>query len=90
MNDYRCVCIEGYIGINCEINRNDCAAVTCLNGATCAVNLQSLPTMIYLVFQLTFPFYILSLSTHSPPGSFEWLQLFVSNRLLRAPLRDEH
>ncbi|KAJ8020449.1 Protein eyes shut-like [Holothuria leucospilota] len=30
-----CVCQEGFSGINCEINMNECASEPCLNGALC-------------------------------------------------------
>ncbi|OAD59832.1 Protein eyes shut, partial [Eufriesea mexicana] len=32
---YSCYCIDGYTGINCEINWNDCWSNPCLNGGTC-------------------------------------------------------
>ncbi|XP_050588144.1 protein eyes shut [Bombus affinis] len=33
---YSCYCIDGYTGINCEINWNDCWSNPCLNGGTCS------------------------------------------------------
>ena len=44
MDDYRCMCVEGFIGTDCETNRDECATAPCLNGATCAVSSK---TMIY-------------------------------------------
>lgn len=32
---YTCQCIDGYEGINCEINTDDCADAPCQNDATC-------------------------------------------------------
>ncbi|XP_011493822.1 PREDICTED: protein eyes shut [Ceratosolen solmsi marchali] len=34
-SSYRCYCIDGYTGINCETNWNDCWSNPCLNGGTC-------------------------------------------------------
>ena len=38
VNAYRCVCVEGYIGTDCETNRDDCVPMPCQNGATCTVS----------------------------------------------------
>lgn len=38
MNGYRCMCVTGYVGSNCETNRDECATTPCLNGATCTVS----------------------------------------------------
>ena len=37
VNGYRCVCVEGYVGTDCETDRDDCLLSPCLNGATCMV-----------------------------------------------------
>lgn len=34
-HDYKCVCIDGITGPNCETNLNDCVNNTCQNGGTC-------------------------------------------------------
>ncbi|XP_014295739.1 protein eyes shut [Microplitis demolitor] len=34
-NSYSCYCIDGYTGINCEINWDDCWSNPCYNGGTC-------------------------------------------------------
>lgn len=38
---YRCLCVTGYTGPNCEVNINDCASSPCLNHATCVDALNS-------------------------------------------------
>ena len=32
MNDFRCLCIEGWEGKNCETDRNECAGNPCARG----------------------------------------------------------
>ena len=32
---YLCVCVNGWTGVNCEINIDDCAERLCFNGGTC-------------------------------------------------------
>ncbi|XP_043476910.1 protein eyes shut isoform X2 [Leptopilina heterotoma] len=34
-SSYSCYCIDGYTGLNCEINFDDCWSNPCENGATC-------------------------------------------------------
>ncbi|XP_047361092.1 protein eyes shut-like isoform X7 [Vespa velutina] len=34
-SSYSCYCIDGYTGINCEINWDDCWSNPCLNGGVC-------------------------------------------------------
>lgn len=32
---FSCLCPTGFVGQRCEVNKNDCAAQSCLNGGTC-------------------------------------------------------
>ncbi|XP_073249635.1 uncharacterized protein [Porites lutea] len=34
-NGYKCICVEGFTGKNCETNINECESNPCLNNATC-------------------------------------------------------
>ncbi|CAH3188757.1 unnamed protein product, partial [Porites lobata] len=34
-NGYKCTCVKGFTGRNCETNINDCVNITCLNNGTC-------------------------------------------------------
>ncbi|AUX44938.1 uncharacterized protein SOCE26_064080 [Sorangium cellulosum] len=36
-----CTCLPGYVGPNCQINRNDCSPNPCLNGGTCTDGVNS-------------------------------------------------
>ena len=35
VNEYRCVCLDDYIGSNCEKMSNECLLNPCLNNGTC-------------------------------------------------------
>ena len=35
INDYRCVCLNDFTGINCEQTSNECLSNPCLNHGTC-------------------------------------------------------
>jgi hypothetical protein len=35
INGYRCVCLDDYIGSNCEKTSNECLLNPCLNNGTC-------------------------------------------------------
>lgn len=35
VNGYRCQCLQGYTGVNCEVNIDDCVSQPCLNGGQC-------------------------------------------------------
>jgi hypothetical protein len=35
-NGYRCVCLDDYIGSNCEKTSNECLLNPCLNNSTCS------------------------------------------------------
>lgn len=35
---YRCTCVAGYTGTNCQTNINDCSPNPCHNGGTCIVS----------------------------------------------------
>jgi Notch-like protein len=32
---YECICVNGFIGRNCETNKDDCVEGSCLNGGVC-------------------------------------------------------
>ncbi len=38
MNDYLCLCTDGWDGRNCERDVDDCVNNQCINGATCLVS----------------------------------------------------
>lgn len=40
INQYTCQCVLGFDGVNCEINANPCAGVTCLNDAQVGPSLR--------------------------------------------------
>ena len=35
VNDYMCICLEGFTGENCSINIDDCILNPCENNGTC-------------------------------------------------------
>ena len=35
IGEYRCDCLQGWFGVNCEDDGNQCANSPCQNGATC-------------------------------------------------------
>lgn len=43
---YRCTCVTGYTGTNCQININDCSPNPCHNGGTCRVSAGDRPLSI--------------------------------------------
>ena len=40
---YRCTCVTGYSGTNCQTNINDCSPNPCHNGGTCRVSAGGRP-----------------------------------------------
>ena len=32
VNQFRCICDHGYVGIKCDIDYNDCSSSSCLHG----------------------------------------------------------
>ena len=52
VNSFRCLCIDGYEGDNCEININDCDPDPCENGGTCQVIIISLDIFMIIIMQL--------------------------------------
>lgn len=39
-NDYKCACVSGYYGLNCETHVCDSEFNTCANGATCTTSVS--------------------------------------------------
>src|SRR5437868_144451 len=35
LNSYRCDCVSGFSGSNCQTNINECTSQPCANGGTC-------------------------------------------------------
>ena len=35
IDSYVCLCVDGYEGHTCDMNKNDCNGYPCLNGGTC-------------------------------------------------------
>ena len=36
INQYDCICTDGYTGENCSVNINDCSPQPCMNNGTCS------------------------------------------------------
>lgn len=85
VNAYRCVCIEGYIGTNCETDRDDCAPMPCQNGATCTVSRSDISLTFVACIQYTVTVTLFSF-TCMHTGSLERLQLLLPSWIFWAPL----
>ena len=48
VNEYSCTCADGYMGLNCEIEINECDSNPCLNGAVCLDKVTTLSLFSYL------------------------------------------
>ena len=41
VNDYSCICADGFSGLHCKMNIDDCLEHACANGATCVDGVNS-------------------------------------------------
>ena len=40
-DSFKCLCADGFTGVNCETNVDDCEQVICLNNGTCQDGINS-------------------------------------------------